>query len=182
VSTAVGYCGGTSSNPDYQNIGDHSETVRIIYDPSKITYEKLLQVFWSAHNAREPMLMRQYRSAVFYLNQDQRNSAIKIMDSLEQMLRITFFTDVEANIGFYLAEDYHQKYYLRNDPLLKAEYLAIYPDLNDFVASTATARVNGYLGGHGILERFQAELFDYGLSDSARAHLSGIVTKVSSGN
>jgi peptide-methionine (S)-S-oxide reductase len=69
---------------------------------------------------------------------------------------------------FYLAEDYHQKYSLRSTPALEGEFRAIYPDLNDFVNSTAVARVNGFLGGYGSWDVLQAEIDSYGLSKQGR--------------
>ena len=73
--------------------------------------------------------------------------------------------------GFTRAEDYHQKYSLRNDAALMREFHALYPDEQEFADSTAAARVNGYLGGWGSSEQFQSELPDLGLSEASSQRL-----------
>jgi hypothetical protein len=77
--------------------------------------------------------------------------------------------------GFYRAEDYHQKYRLRNKTDFLKEYLAIYPDPDDFVNSTAVTRMNGYVGGHGTVAALERELDSLGLSPEAQAKLQKFV-------
>ena len=77
---------------------------------------------------------------------------------------------------FYLAEDYHQKYRLQQVPELVREFRAIYADSVDFVNSTAAARVNGYVGGHGTLASLEAEIDDLGLSPAAQGKLLDLVS------
>jgi hypothetical protein len=86
------------------------------------------------------------------------------------------FTAIEPFSAFYLAEDYHQKYRLQGVPELMAELQAIYPNGDDFVNSTAAARLNGYIGGNGTLAGLQAEMNDLGLSTAGRERLLGIVS------
>lgn len=78
---------------------------------------------------------------------------------------------------FYLAEDYHQKYHLRQESALMAEFRAIYPATEDFVASTAVARVNGYVGGYGELATLEEELSLLGLSEAGRQRLLEIAAR-----
>ena len=73
--------------------------------------------------------------------------------------------------AFYSAEDYHQKYYLREDRELMGEFSRIYPRVEDFVNSTAAARLNGYSGGYGTLARLEAEIGSFALSEEARKAL-----------
>ena len=75
VRTRVGYAGGTTDNPTYYKIGDHSETIQIDYDPSVISYRQLLDVFWNGHNCTLRSPTRQYMSIVFYHNEQQRQLA-----------------------------------------------------------------------------------------------------------
>ena len=84
-------------------------------------------------------------------------------------------TEIIAFSDFYLAEPYHQKYQLQLNQNLMREFKAIYPAAEDFVYSTATARVNGYLGGHGSLSQLQAELRGLGLSAAGAEDLLHIV-------
>jgi len=94
-------------------------------------------------------------------------------------------TDVERRLGkiyteirpadtFYLAEAYHQKYYLRNVPVVERELVRTYPVLEDMVGSKAVARANGYVGGHGSQEQFEAELPKLGLSPEAQRELRSV--------
>jgi peptide-methionine (S)-S-oxide reductase len=150
-------------------IGDHSETVQIDYDPSVISYAELLDLFWSAHNPRSPSFSRQYRSAIFFHNDQQRQLAEKSRRRLQREGRI--FTDIEPLSEFYMAEDYHQKYYLRSVDVLMRELRTGYPEERGFVDSTVAARLNGYVGGFGSLEQLEQELESLGLSEQAGQYL-----------
>jgi len=164
----VGYCGGTTSSPTYYTIGDHTETLQVDYDPAQITYEQLLDMFWKTHNACASPGSRQYMSAVFYHDSRQRELALatREREAARRGARIT--TQVLPAGEFTLAEDYHQKYLLRQRRGLLNEVRAMYPSDADFVASTAAARVNGYLGGNGSAEQLQKEIGSLGLSPEAQ--------------
>jgi peptide-methionine (S)-S-oxide reductase len=175
IRTRVGYAGGTTENPTYYSIGDHSETVQIDYDPSVISYAELLEVFWSAHNPRTPAFSRQYRSAIFFHNAGERRLAEESKKRLQKEGRV--FTDIEPFSRFYLAEDYHQKYYLRGVDVLMEELRAQYPEEQEFVDSTAAARLNGYVGGFGSLEQLEQELEGFGLSERAEQYIRNRVSR-----
>lgn len=89
----------------------------------------------------------------------------------EARLGRTIVTEIIPFSEFYLAEDYHQKYYLTSEPGLLEEYRAIYPDIHDFISSTAVARVNGYAGGYGILENLNEDMDALALSEAGRSRL-----------
>jgi peptide-methionine (S)-S-oxide reductase len=126
-STAVGYAGGFTPNPTYQEVcgGEtgHAEVVRVIYDPAKISYEKLLQIFWESHDPTQGMRQgndvgTQYRSAIFVSDAAQRAAAEKSERAYQASLtaagRGTITTEIRDAAPFYYAEDYHQQYLAKN--------------------------------------------------------------------
>ncbi len=175
VRTRVGYAGGEKANPTYYNLGDHSETIQIDYDPAQITYAELLEVFWSSHNPITPSFRRQYASFIFYHNEEQKRLAEESKTREEARRGLELYTDIVPFATFYWAEGYHQKYMLQNTPTFAREYDAIFAREDDFVNSTATARVNGYLGNHGDLAQLQTELDGLGLSAEASEKLLSTV-------
>jgi peptide-methionine (S)-S-oxide reductase len=160
----VGYSGGTKPDPTYNNLGDHTEAVQVDYDPSQVSYEQLLNVFWMTHDPCLPADTRQSMSAVFYHNDTQQRLATEGRDREAARRQTPVVTAVLPLSRFYLAEDYHQKFKLRQEPELLREFQSLYPNAQDLVASTAVARVNGYLGGHGTDAQLQQELPCLGLS------------------
>jgi peptide-methionine (S)-S-oxide reductase len=164
IRTRVGYAGGTKDNPTYHNLGNHTETIQIDYDPEKISYEKLLEVFWDSHHPTSKPWSRQYMSIIFYHDEEQRRLALESKESEEVRLGSKIFTEIIPFSNFYLAEDYHQKYYLQGVKELKRDFRAVYADTADFVNSTAAARVNGYVGGYGSVEMLrESELVLYSI-------------------
>ncbi|MGB9936244.1 MAG: peptide-methionine (S)-S-oxide reductase MsrA [Methanobacterium sp.] len=121
ISTAVGYMGGHTENPTYQDVcsGDtgHAETVEVTYDPSVISYEELLNVFWNVHNPttlnrQGPDIGEQYRSIIFFYDEEQEKTAKKSKENLQNSYSKDIVTEiVPANkFKFNMAEDYHQQY------------------------------------------------------------------------
>jgi peptide-methionine (S)-S-oxide reductase len=175
VRTRVGYAGGTKRNPNYHSLGDHAETLQIDYDPAQISYERLLDIFWENHDSLQPPWSRQYMAIIFYHNEDQKRLAVKSKEREGTLRKGEIFTEIVPAGEFYLAEDYHQKYRLRNDRDLMTEFNGIYRANLDFVNSTAAARVNGYLDGYGTPEDLERELASLGLSPAAGKRLQAIV-------
>ena len=175
IRTRVGYAGGTTKSPTYHNLGDHTETIQIDYNPTQISYEELLEVFWDSHNPTARPWSRQYMSIVFYHDEEQRRLATETRDREEARREGAIFTEIVPASQFYLAEDYHQKYRLRQVPEVEQVFRAMYPSNDDFVNSTAAARINGYVGGYGAFEALQAELESLDLSPEARKKLLDIV-------
>jgi len=122
-STISGYAGGTKKNPTYEEVSagktGHAEVVQITYDPKKITYEKLLEVFW--HNV-DPLTPNrqfcdvgsQYRTAIFYHDETQKRLAEESKKALAKRFKEPIVTEIVAASEFYPAEDYHQDYYIKN--------------------------------------------------------------------
>ncbi len=123
VTTEVGYMGGTLKNPTYEDVctgkTGHAEVVRISYDPVKVTYEQLLDVFWSVHdptqlNRQGPDIGTNYRSVVFYYDAEQGRIARKSKENLEASGVFRFgkiMTAIMPAQEFFRAEEYHQHYY-----------------------------------------------------------------------
>jgi peptide-methionine (S)-S-oxide reductase len=175
IRTTVGYAGGTTANPTYHDLGDHAESIEIEFDPALIGYQDLLAVFWASHDPLSRSISRQYRSAVFWSGEGQRRLAEESRRQVAGGSVRDVATAIEPLARFTPAEDYHQKYYLRSERVLAAAYRQIYPQERDFAASTAVARVNGYLGGHGGPVQLAREIEGLGLGGAARAALEAIV-------
>ena len=171
VRTRVGYAGGMKENPTYHSLGSHSETIQIDYDPAQISYKDLLDVFWDSHNPATPPLSPQYKSIIFYHNEAQKGLAIETKEREEARLGAEIYTEIVPFSEFYLAEAYHQKYYLRQEPDIVKDLSAIYPATEDFIASTAAARLNGYAGGYGDAETLRERLSEFGLSVAGNERL-----------
>jgi peptide-methionine (S)-S-oxide reductase len=123
ISTISGYIGGTKKNPTYEEVSagttGHAEAVQITYDPKKISYEKLLEVFWRnidplTANAQFCDSGSQYRSAIFYHDEAQKTLAEASKKSLQGRFKQPIVTEIVRASEFYLAEDYHQDYYKKN--------------------------------------------------------------------
>lgn len=122
LSTQVGYMGGKVENPTYEQVctgkTGHAETMKIQYDDQIITFEELAKLFFEIHdstqlNRQGPDIGEQYRSEIFYIDEDQKNIAQKLIKQL-QNLGIQAVTKVTKAEKFWPAEDYHQKYYKKN--------------------------------------------------------------------
>lgn len=175
VRTRVGYAGGSTPDPTYEDIGDHTEAVEVEFDPSRLGYRELLAVFWSEHDPSHRSFSRQYRAAVFWSGEEQRRLAEASRDETARRSGRKIETSLEPLRSFTPAEDYHQKYYLRSERRIAAALRRIYPGEREFAASTAAARINGYLGGHGGPARLAGEIDSLGLSGEARAALEAAV-------
>jgi peptide-methionine (S)-S-oxide reductase len=121
ASTTVGYSGGTFENPTYEDVCSgktgHAEVVEVVYDPSRVSYDELLEVFWEVHdpttlNRQGPDVGAQYRSAIFFHNPGQESAAKASKEKLERTgkYKKPVVTEITPVSEFYPAEDYHQRY------------------------------------------------------------------------
>ncbi len=121
ISTRVGYTGGSFSEPTYKDVCSHktghAEAIEIAFDPSKVTYDELLDVFWSIHdpttlNRQGPDIGTQYRSVIFYINSEQKKKALNSKTRLEASKRNkrAIVTQIVSASDFWEAEEYHQHY------------------------------------------------------------------------
>ena len=128
------------------------------YDPAVTSYEELLEVFWRSHDPYSRPWSKQYMSAIFYHNEDQKERAIATRDREAAKSGRRIYTEIVPAGRFYRAEDYHQKYCLRMRPDLVKPLRSIYRSENELVDSTIAARLNGYLAGYGSAVAIEAEL------------------------
>jgi len=126
-STAVGYAGGHTPNPTYREVCSgmtgHNEVVRVVFDPTVVSYEALLKVFWENHNPTQGMRQgndvgTQYRSGIYCYSDAQRRAAEMSREAYQQVLNTAGYgaitTEIVAAPEFYYAEDYHQQYLEKN--------------------------------------------------------------------
>lgn len=126
-STMVGYTGGTFQNPTYKDVCSgttgHAEAVQLEFDPSKVSFEELLMIFWNKHdpttlNQQGPDIGEQYRSAIFYHNKEQQKAAKalkeKLQDSALKRFDKKIVTEITPASTFFKAEEYHQRYLEKN--------------------------------------------------------------------
>jgi peptide-methionine (S)-S-oxide reductase len=154
ISTTVGYTGGTKTNPTYEDVGTrttgHAESVEVHYDPSKVTYERLLYVYW--HNIDPTTSEAQfcdhgneYRTVIFYHNDAQRVAAESSKDVIEKsgLFKSPIVTQIVAATAFWKAEDYHQHYADKNPMAYKLYRIGCGRDdrLKDLWGSSAEPNV-----------------------------------------
>ena len=126
-TTAVGYAGGMTPNPTYEEVCSgrtgHAEAVLVVYDPDRISYEELLRIFWESHDPTQGMRQgndtgTQYRSAIYTVTQDQADAAEASRQAYQAVLTGAGYGEITTEIAtapaFYYAEDYHQQYLARN--------------------------------------------------------------------
>ena len=119
LKATSGYSGGHMRNPTYEQVcsdkSGHAEVVHIEFDPSKVSYEKLLDIFWKNHNPttinmQGPDVGTQYRSVIFYYDEEQKKKAMKSKEEYQKKLDKKIVTNIEKAQEFYPAEEYHQRY------------------------------------------------------------------------
>jgi peptide-methionine (S)-S-oxide reductase len=126
-STAVGYAGGETKNPSYEEVcsgfTNHAEVVLVVFDPKIVSYDELLKVFWEGHDPTQGMRQgndagTQYRSAIYAYGNEQLEAAMRSKEVFEKALKAKGFapitTEIRAAPAFYYAEDYHQQYLGKN--------------------------------------------------------------------
>lgn len=142
LKVSSGYTGGQVPNPTYKEVCEgttgHAECIQILYDPEKITFDELLEVFWQTHdpttlNRQGNDVGTQYRSAVFYHNEEQKQKAIKYKEELNNSKAFNrpIVTEISPASIFYIAENYHQDYYNANGSQPYCYYV-IKPKLDKF--------------------------------------------------
>ncbi len=173
--TRVGYAGGTTPSPTYRNIGDHTECIQVDFDPTQISYDELLDEFFGMHDARRAPYSAQYASLVLFATDEQRDAALAAAGRFGSLLGAPLSTAVRPLDRFHVAEDYHQKYGLRNDRTLLAEMRGYYPGEAGLRESATAMRLNGFAYQGGRASLLAREIDSYGLSETGERHLRELV-------
>ena len=173
IRTRVGYAGGTKPNPTYRTIGDHTEILQIDFDPQTISFTALLDLFWDYHDASAPAYSRQYRSLILFADEEQKQQAIASKEKYEQMAQRKVYTAIEPLSEFNLAENYHQKYYLRQRSSLMRDLLKAYPTESEFINATLSARMNAFAAGLLDESLLQELIANPILSQDTKQRISG---------
>lgn len=168
----MGYSGGQQKNPDYHDLKDHIETTHIQFDSRVVSYKQLLKIFWAAHDYVTP-IENQYRSAILTNGSQQQTEAEESMQRVEngewgqEALRSQkILTDIFPATDFYIAELYHQKYFLQcNNKLFS---LFRYKNRDDLTDCPVATSVNGYLHGSGNIGAFMEEVDTWPLPFAAK--------------
>lgn len=173
IRTRVGYGGGTAVNPTYREMGDHTETVEVEYDPEAISFSDILNAFWDNHNPFNinDYKGRQYLSLLLYRSPGQLETIRQVLARREEQGKGKPDTEIAPLTTWYPAEDRHQKYYLKRHPDAIEQLSRLYPTHEELVNSTLAARLNGLAKGYTSLERIQKEIQIWPLAEEERSLL-----------
>ena len=150
--------------------------MRIIFEPAVISYQELLEYFWAYHDSNSAPYLRQYRNAVFTLGERQRQLAEQSKERLQTRPGQQVRTAIEPVDTFTVAEDYHQKHYLRNARAFIDGLRGRYAVEAELLASTEATRLNGYLGCNGEPAELGAGIAALGLPEKVQQQLLDYLT------
>lgn len=149
VRTRVGYAGGTTLDPTYDDIGDHTEAVQVEYRPGRRSFPELLEIAFRSHDPRGRVAKTQYQNIVFTATAEQREALASYLET-----RGLDPDDIETRLEpldeFYPAETYHQKYHLRSKRWTTSAFREAGYDDVDLRESPAAAKLNGHVAGHDV--------------------------------
>ena len=149
VRTRVGYAGGTKTDPTYHDLGDHTEAVQVDYDPATRSFAELLDLVFRSHDPNQQTRKTQYQNIVFIATADQRETLTDYLDANGYTAK-GIATRIEQVSRFYPAEDYHQKYNLRNKRSIMSAFEDAGYDDEAIRESPAAATLNGHVVGHEV--------------------------------
>ncbi|MFC4810530.1 peptide-methionine (S)-S-oxide reductase MsrA [Paenibacillus sp. GCM10023250] len=180
VRTRVGYAGGTLDHPTYRQLGDHTETVEMDYDPRIVTLENLLEVFWNNHNPFNINAYkgRQYQSLVLYRGPSQLGVIQNVMKAREEQGKGKPDTEIAPYSRFYPAEDRHQKYYLKRYPSAIEALSRLYPSPQELTNATLAARLNGVAKGYANLPAIQDDIRTWPLGEEEKETMLRLIKRI----
>ncbi|RJE84392.1 peptide-methionine (S)-S-oxide reductase [Paenibacillus sp. 1011MAR3C5] len=180
LCTRVGYAGGKTDKPSYREMGDHTECVQLEFDSGKVAFEELVAIFWERH---QPINIngykgRQYQSLLVYENERQRAAIERVLHNRERSGLGRPETDIVPCSAFYVAEERHQKYYLKRYPQAIEALSARYPSPSQLQDSTIAARLNGLAKGYTSMERIKNEIEAWQISDGERSDILSLISSI----
>lgn len=173
MKTRVGFTGGKKKAPTYYSLGDHTETIQITFDPTVTTYSRMLELFWENHDPTR-CASRQYMSAIFYHDNTQQKLAEESKVERQKTLSSKIQTKIAEAETFYNAEDYHQKYLLRQQ---RDILTALNISEAELITSHVACRLNGYCGGYGASSDLEKELPAFKLPEQVEDRVRGVVAR-----
>jgi peptide-methionine (S)-S-oxide reductase len=177
VRTRCGYAGGRGDHPSYEHLQGHIESLQLDYDPALTSYSKLLDAFFDHHPCTRADSPKSHPT-LFYADEQQHREALAALRSRERQLGFKPQVAVLPVGPFFVAEAYHQKYHLRENPALWKEFKEMYPGNDEqLLRSSAATRVNSYLGGFGNVRQLQKDLPGMGLSPAGQSELKKSVSQ-----
>jgi len=169
IRTRVGYAGGTTQTPTYRQMGDHTETVEIDFDPSILAFEDVLRHFWRNHYPnRDQYKGRQYISLLRFRNAQQAAVIASVKKEMEVELGESIETEIAAFTDFTIAEERHQKYYLKRYPRALEQLISLFPDPALLVDSTFAARLNGFVKGFITRDALRDDIAEWDIEAAYR--------------
>ncbi|MBB6453173.1 peptide-methionine (S)-S-oxide reductase [Salirhabdus euzebyi] len=154
--------------------------MEIDFDSDIVTYEEILHEFWANHDAAKDRHYkgRQYLSILLFHDQEQKGTAEKVKEEWEQKLKGEILTELQAYSTFHLAEEYHQKYYLKRFKKAVEAVQSIFSNHDAFVHSTIAARLNGFVKGFGKMDQLKEDVKTWGLPINDEQVLLNILNNI----
>lgn len=181
LSSQTGYAGGNSPAPTYREKGEHIETVQLVFEPAQMGFAELLQHFLGWHQPAKPAWKRGYASAIIAQNDQQYTLAEEALAHWEHQHGQQAQTLLLPFRPFYPAEERHQKYYLRKQPELMETVRPLFFSFEEFVYSTAAARINSFLAGYGSPENMEEALSRLSWPEETKSRLTEKATLLKNG-
>jgi peptide-methionine (S)-S-oxide reductase len=178
LRTAVGYAGGVQADPTYRSIKDHTEVIEIEYDPTQITYDKLLTLFAEFHDPTQRIGSRQYISLLLFGDSAEEAAIKSWRETYEKTSKRPIATVVQKFDKFYEAERYHQKYHLQNDTRIMSAFGLTPADL---VGSVLAAKLSAFVMGFASCETKQFIKENTKLTESQEGILDDLLARSGTG-
>lgn len=167
LRTRVGYTGGDTTTPSYENLGNHIEVIEVDYDPTVISYEGLIEAYFNLYDASVRPYSHRVKSVIYFRTENEKQIANRVKTAVSQQLNKPLFTEVDPMPVFYIAEAYHQLSYLKKETSLYSEISQMFPDENVQLLSVLASKLNGFIAGYGTLEALENVLEQSSLSSES---------------